>query len=581
MGATMKTIFARHFAVCLVSLSLIACPLPAQALEELASEAEQTNIEEPVTQASESEANGEAGTTVEPPADAMPVETSEPEALPVDAGEPEALPVREPMPENDTELAQDAPAPENEISQPEQEPSDQEEPLDPQASKSGRATSCTWTLSDAGTLTITAGKATNGNPAGLLRNSDIALSEADRSRVKSVVYKGGVKPANDGMGLLVSCDEYPNVTSFDLRGMDTSSITDLSFAFNDFYALKTVDLTGIDTRYVTSMAFMFGNCGSLTTVKGLGGLNASKVTSMLNMFGGCYSLKSVQLPAASRVTEFGSMFYYCSALESIDISMLDMTAAQSNEYATSGMFLVCDALSSITLGKKSSLKYADIPEGPWLCGSKTLSKEALEGAAFGSTPGTWSLLPYSDLPVTHWAKNVILTAVERGFMSGYTKGASGSAKFGPDDKVTRGQVAVVLWNMAGRPKAGASAKNFADVASGAYYYNAVRWASSVGVVNGYGDGRTFGPNDNVTRQQLAVMLANFASRVRGLTVAGSAKDYASMSDASTVSSYATRSVGWCFRSKILTGSANMVKPLENATRAQLAKMVVFLDNMKA
>ncbi len=156
-----------------------------------------------------------------------------------------------------------------------------------------------------------------------------------------------------------------------------------------------------------------------------------------------------------------------------------------------------------------------------------------------------------------------------GLINGYKDG-----RFGPNDLLTRGQAAVILWNMAGKPAAKAGAKAFPDVKGDAYYYNAVRWASSAGVVSGYQNGR-FGPNDNVTREQFAVMLAHYAKG------SGTASDFASMKDGSKVSGWTVSSVGWCFRNKIMSGSKDgHINPQANTTRAETAKMVVFLHDMQ-
>lgn len=177
---------------------------------------------------------------------------------------------------------------------------------------------------------------------------------------------------------------------------------------------------------------------------------------------------------------------------------------------------------------------------------------------------------FYDVGKSHWAGWTIERVADLGLMSGYASGG-----FGPNDPVTRGQAATILWNMAGHPSAGSGARNFPDVDSSAFYYRAVRWASAKGVINGYADGR-FGPEDKVTREQLASMLANYARRMAGYKTNGSAADYASMLDASSVASYAQASVGWCFREGILSGSNGMIMPTGSATRAQVAKMVLSL-----
>ena len=177
---------------------------------------------------------------------------------------------------------------------------------------------------------------------------------------------------------------------------------------------------------------------------------------------------------------------------------------------------------------------------------------------------------FADVAPTHWAKGVVDEATSLGLFSGY-----GNGNFGIDDHVTRDQVAVVLWCLAGRPAPGAGARAFDDVKSETYYYDAVRWASSVGVVSGYADGR-FGIGDRITREQFAAMLGNYASHVAGREVAGTRADFASMGDKDKVSPWAVPSVGWCFRNGILSGSGGNVLPQGYATRGQAAKMAVLL-----
>ena len=84
---------------------------------------------------------------------------------------------------------------------------------------------------------------------------------------------------------------------------------------------------------------------------------------------------------------------------------------------------------------------------------------------------------------------------------------TGAAAFSPNQTLTRAMVAQVLYSMEGAPAGGTS--TFTDVAAGTWYASAVNWAAANGVVSGYGDG-TFGPNDNVTREQVAMILYSFA-----------------------------------------------------------------------
>ncbi len=149
----------------------------------------------------------------------------------------------------------------------------------------------------------------------------------------------------------------------------------------------------------------------------------------------------------------------------------------------------------------------------------------------------------------------------------------------PSDKINRGQLAMVLWSMAGKPAPKGMPKLFPDVTAGKYCYDAVLWASSIGVVNGYKDGR-FGSEDLITREQLAAMLTNYTIKVANKVTKGSAADYAGMKDATKVSRWASRCVGWCFRNNIITATKDgLIDPQGNATCEETAKTVIKLRSM--
>ena len=154
-----------------------------------------------------------------------------------------------------------------------------------------------------------------------------------------------------------------------------------------------------------------------------------------------------------------------------------------------------------------------------------------------------------------------------------------TGNFGPEDSLKRCDVAVMLWNLADKPAAKAGAKSFSDVKAGAYYYNAVRWASSVGVVDGYSGTKAglFGPNDPMTHQELCAFAAKFARQVSGLTIKGSVSDYAGLAGAGSVAGWARSSVGWCFRTGLTDGFKGGVYPKDKATRAETASMVYRLS----
>lgn len=160
----------------------------------------------------------------------------------------------------------------------------------------------------------------------------------------------------------------------------------------------------------------------------------------------------------------------------------------------------------------------------------------------GTKRASFSILhAFPDVAAGSWYEGVVSRAAGLGLVMGYRNGS-----FGPSEVISRAQVVTILWRMAGCREATETTPRFGDATNQtAYCYPALCWASSTGVVSGYSNG-LFGPHDHVTREQLATMLANYASRVGGLEVSGSPDDYANMRDATAVSPYARRSLGWCF-----------------------------------
>lgn len=125
------------------------------------------------------------------------------------------------------------------------------------------------------------------------------------------------------------------------------------------------------------------------------------------------------------------------------------------------------------------------------------------GSPAYTPPGT---SPFSDVPKTHIFYKVITWANSKGIMTGYQNGT-----FGPSDLVTRGQTAVVAYNLMGKPAYTAPQTSpFPDVATTAYYYKAIMWMVDNHVANGYDSGN-FGPNDDVQRGQMSVFLHNMRS----------------------------------------------------------------------
>ena len=169
--------------------------------------------------------------------------------------------------------------------------------------------------------------------------------------------------------------------------------------------------------------------------------------------------------------------------------------------------------------------------------------------------------PFSDVAEGAWYYDAVRYASENGLMGGY-----GNGKFGPNDNLTRAQFAQILFNKEGRPVVNYLLR-YNDVADGTWYTEAVRWATSQGIAGGYGNGM-FGPNDNITREQLAVMLWRYAG-----SPAATEKEL-HFTDADKASGFALEALRWAVENGVMGGYGDgRLDPKGLATRAQVAQML--------
>lgn len=184
-----------------------------------------------------------------------------------------------------------------------------------------------------------------------------------------------------------------------------------------------------------------------------------------------------------------------------------------------------------------------------------------------------SSTPFLDIR-THWAKSAIESAVAKGLFAG-----TSPTTFHPDQAMNRAMLVTVLYRMEKEPAAEGRGKSFADVSAGAYYAKAVAWALDKGIVAGYSETQ-FGPEDTITREQLAVILNRYAT-YKGYNTSKTA-DLAAFQDADQISEWARVPVQWANVMKLLNGrTSTTLAPKGSATRAEVAKILVtFLDTVK-
>ena len=170
---------------------------------------------------------------------------------------------------------------------------------------------------------------------------------------------------------------------------------------------------------------------------------------------------------------------------------------------------------------------------------------------------------FTDLDIVGtWYHEAVDYVLRNGLMTGYSNGA-----FGPDDHLSRAQLAQILYNRAGKP-AVTGGSGFIDVPDGKWYAPAVAWAAANGIVSGYGSG-LFGPDDNITREQLAVMLWRYAG-----SPAATDKELR-FADADRANGYALEALRWAVENGILNGYGDgRLDPKGLATRAQAAQMLM-------
>lgn len=174
-------------------------------------------------------------------------------------------------------------------------------------------------------------------------------------------------------------------------------------------------------------------------------------------------------------------------------------------------------------------------------------------------------LPFDDVNENDWFYN----AVKYTYCNKIMSGLNGNT-FSPNTKVTRGMLVTILYNLEGHPSITGTSK-FADVQNkNIYFYNAVVWASNNNVVSGYANGK-FGPDDNITREQLATILYNYC-RYKGKYKTVHA-DYSKFTDNNKISDFAKWGMNWAVGNKIVNGSNGKLNPQGTATRAEAAAMI--------
>lgn len=173
-------------------------------------------------------------------------------------------------------------------------------------------------------------------------------------------------------------------------------------------------------------------------------------------------------------------------------------------------------------------------------------------------------LPFTDVRTGDWWYGNVLYVYEKGLMTGTSQ-----TTFSPQATTTRGMIVTILHRLAGSPGAGGAP--FTDVAAGQYYAVPIAWAASYGIVNGY-DATHFGPNDPITREQMAAILYRYAGRMGYDTTA--LGDPSQFRDSGRIHAYAWTPLAWANGRGLINGKGDgVLDPTGQATRAEVAAIL--------
>ena len=180
--------------------------------------------------------------------------------------------------------------------------------------------------------------------------------------------------------------------------------------------------------------------------------------------------------------------------------------------------------------------------------------------------------PFKDVDTNAWYHTSIDYAVEKSLMNGVS-----ADSFDPNGTLTRAMLVAILYRLEGSPDFN-NTNSFGDVKASDWFANAVLWANANGVVSGYDNGN-FGPNDPITREQMASILYRY-EKLKGGGFTGAWSFRLEFDDIDKLSSWADEAMHWCVMNNLISGvGGNTLDPKGNATRAQVASIIMrFIEN---
>ena len=428
----------------------------------------------------------------------------------------------------------------------------------------------------------------------------------DRTNIKKVTLPEGMtiipKETFSGCTSLTSINIPSTIKTIGERAFNNTGLTKITVpntvttieasAFRNNKELTTVTLP---SGLTTLSEYIFYNCPKLKNIT-----IPSKVTSIGDLAFAMTGITELNIP--SSVKTIGEQaFYYCQNLKGTVIIPKSVTFIGSKAFNFSlgiekyiiqnpNVTIDEDALDGeITVAINQKIKPI---EGINIASTKnyypytaTIASDGTittlrEGRGYieyydknNTLIGSTTLkvvkteLPFTDVSGNNWFYSSVKYTYQKGIILG-----TSNTTFNPNTKLTRGMLVTILHRMDGKPTPTTQNK-FSDVYKSQYYYDAVIWANEKGIVHGYGDGSKFGPDDNITRQDLAVILRNFA-QYKGKNI-NVTSDLSKFTDGNLVSDYAKTAMQWATGKGVITGNNNgeSLTPHANSTRAEAAGMI--------
>lgn len=396
----------------------------------------------------------------------------------------------------------------------------------------------------------------------------------------------------------IGSNAFEGCTSLKTINMPTKLTKISNHAFENCKSLTSVNIPET-IEEISSAAFK--NCTGLTTIY----IPAKTVNAGWYSDGaleGCINIKTVYF--SKKLQEIDNRTLYGVPASQITIYGYSGTAAKTYATENGYKYVEIKPITNISLSgsstvvktKSTTIKATITPSDAynkrlqWTSSNSSVAEvDYYTGKVTGKKAGTATItatavdgtnkkatfkitvkpsdLPFTDVDITSW----YYSAVKYSYKNDLIKGLS-STKFGPNNKLTRGMIVTILHRMEKSPNVSGT-PSFKDVKdSKKYYYKAVRWAEKNKVVNGYKNGN-FGPNDYITRQDLAVILKNFATYKKKNV--SKTNNLSGFKDKAKVSKYALDSVKWAVGSGVITGNSKTktINPKGNATRAEAAAMI--------